>query len=219
MVYLANLFMLTFEAIRDLERGEAETKTLQKLPDSFMDELRDYMAIKESIAEKTSADIHEMENVKRSIRRLLEMRERKLTEQALYTVRTGYPAENLAKSEERLYHFLVEEIKKYRESFFRLLNASPTHADEPMDAPEPDMQKLEIPPAAEKEKILAKETPPTPAAPVPVRRYRVTRTLPKFVGPDMNVYELKESHAIEEGQIPKPLNDLLLKKGLLKVVL
>ena len=47
----------------------------------------------------------------------------------------------------------------------------------------------------------------------------MTRTLPKFVGPDMNVYELKESQAIEEGQIPKPLNDLLLKKGLLKVVL
>ncbi|MBI4019408.1 MAG: DNA replication complex GINS family protein [Candidatus Aenigmarchaeota archaeon] len=208
--------MLTFEAIRDLERGEAESKTLQKLPSTFLDELREYMTMKESMNDKTSADLHEMENVKRSVRRLLEMREKKLVEQALYTVRTGYPAENIAKDEERLYHFLVEEIKNYRESFFRLLS-SPIDSAPVMPEESKHIEAVKA--------VLPEHKPPKgPEVPEPapaielVARYRVTRTMPKFIGPDMNIYELKESQTVEEGQIPKPLNDLLLKKGLLEVV-
>ncbi|MBS3054615.1 MAG: DNA replication complex GINS family protein [Candidatus Aenigmarchaeota archaeon] len=209
--------MLTFEAIRDLERGEAESKTLQKLPLTFLDELREYMARKENMNDKTSADLHEIENVKRSIRRLLELREKKLVEQALYTVRTGYPAENVAAAEERLYHFLVEEIKNYRESFFRLLSSPMDSAPVMAEEPKPiEAVKEPLPEPLKAQEIQE----PAPAPAVEARaRYRVTRAMPRFVGPDMNVYELKESQTVEEGQIPKPLNDLLLKKGLLEVVL
>ena len=42
--------------------------------------------------------------------------------------------------------------------------------------------------------------------------YKVLRTLPAFVGLDMSIYELKEGDIKE---IPKPLNELLLKEGVI----
>lgn len=175
------LVMLTFEAIRDLERGEAERKTLQKLPENFAEEVRQYLALKGSNMEKNSADIHEIENAKRSVKELFEKRERKLMEQVLYTVKTGMPTENLTPDEERLYLYVIEEVKKHREMFFS--------SGKPVE------------PALEK-----------------VKAYRIRATLPRFVGPDMKVYELKESQVLQEGELPKPLNDLLLKKNLLEII-
>ncbi|MBI4014878.1 MAG: DNA replication complex GINS family protein [Candidatus Aenigmarchaeota archaeon] len=172
--------MLTFEAIRDMERGEAEGKTLQKLPENFMEEVRQYLALKESNPEKNSADIHEIENAKRSVKSLFEKRERKLVEQALYTVKTGMPTENLTQDEERLYLYIVEEVKKHRERFFSSKTVEP--------------------------------------APEKMNAYRVRSTIPRFVGPDMKTYELKEFQVLQEGELPKPLNDLLLKKNLLEVI-
>lgn len=173
--------MLTFEAIRELERGEAEAKTLQKLPDNFIEEARQYLALKESNPEKTSADMHEMQNAKNLVKSLFEKRERKLLEQALYTVKTGFPAENMTQDEERLYLYVVEEVKKYREKFFS-------------------------------------SGKPAEPAPEKAKAYRVRAALPRFVGPDMKIYELKESQVVPDGELPKPLNDLLLKKNLLEVI-
>ena len=86
--------MLTFEKIRELERGEREAKQLQKMPENFFDDLADYLKKKEEINEKTSTDIMEIENVKAAIRRLFEIRERKMMELMIYTLRTGMIPEN-----------------------------------------------------------------------------------------------------------------------------
>ena len=62
--------MLTFEKIRELERAERDSKQLQILPKIFVEDLGDYLHMKEEIREKTSSDIMELDNVKASIRRL-----------------------------------------------------------------------------------------------------------------------------------------------------
>lgn len=43
--------------------------------------------------------------------------------------------------------------------------------------------------------------------------YRVRKTLPAFVGPDMKTYLLKENDVIN---IPSPLDELLLKEGVIE---
>lgn len=108
--------MLTFETIRDLERAERESKKMQRIPESFLAELKDYIAKKES----TSApqEVMEFQAIKGTIARLLEMRERKIVDGALITARTGLPPENLLPSEAELFWVVVERLKRFREDFF-----------------------------------------------------------------------------------------------------
>ncbi len=43
--------------------------------------------------------------------------------------------------------------------------------------------------------------------------YKVKKTIPSFVGPDMKKYQLVENEIVE---IPAPLNELLLKEGIIE---
>src|SRR3989338_9661612 len=103
--------MLTFDKIRDIERQERDSRTLQKLPDGFIGSLADYLARKESVAEKASADILEIENIKATIKRIFEAREKKLLDMALYTARTGTLPENLIESEEKSFDAVLEALR------------------------------------------------------------------------------------------------------------
>lgn len=172
--------MLTFEKIRDLERAERDNKQLQKLPDNILDELRDYLHKKEKM-EKTSSDIMELENVKNTIKRLFELREKKILDMLLYMARTGLPPENLLKGEEKFFYFVLDEMKKFREEFFLELKKEP-----------------EI-----KEKKVV---------------YKVKKVLPSFIGPDLKSYNLNKNDIIDINSIPKELNDLLLKQGIIERV-
>lgn len=176
--------MLTFDSIREIERIEKNNKKLQKLPDNFILDVNEYLAKKESIKEKTSSNILELENVKSTIRRIFEMRERKISEMALYTVKTGMPPENLTKNEENLFYTLVEGIKSHREKFFS------------------DISREVY---AKEEKAEQKKT-----------EYRVKKTVPEFIGPDMKTYKLMEDNVVSD--LPKPLNDLLIKEGIIERV-
>ena len=113
--------MLTFESIRDVERTEREIKKVQKLPPTFLAELKEYLERKEQLKEKSSADIMEIENVKSTVQRIIELRERKLIEQALITARTNMPPENLLKEEEGVFWQTVEALKTFRRDFFEQL--------------------------------------------------------------------------------------------------
>src|SRR3989338_9723738 len=114
--------MLTFEVIRELERNEKSNRKLQKLPENIVDEIAKYLAKKESISEKTSSDIMEMENVKSAIKRFYELREKKITEYVLDTVRTGMPPQNMLPFEEHTFWQIVELLKNQREEYFEKLS-------------------------------------------------------------------------------------------------
>lgn len=45
--------------------------------------------------------------------------------------------------------------------------------------------------------------------------YKVKKTIPSFIGPDMKKYQLVENEVVE---IPTPLNELLLKEGVIEKV-
>jgi len=107
--------MLTFESIRDLERAERGSKKLQKMPDNFLAELKDYIERKDKLG---AEDALEFQAVKSTITRLAELRERKIIDSAIITARTGLPPENLLPSEAELFWAVVDRLKRFREEFF-----------------------------------------------------------------------------------------------------
>lgn len=163
--------------IRELERNERQGKQLHKLPVDIIDELRDYMKRKEQLKETT--DIMELENVRGTIKRLLELRERKVIDLAIYSARTGMPPENLTAGEEELFAAVVENLKKFRDAFFE------------------DLNKIED----KKEERIA---------------YLVRKNMPEIVGPDLKKYKLNENDIIDETALPKELNEMLLKQGIIE---
>ncbi len=173
--------MLTFDKIRDLERAERDNKQLQKLPENLMGQIQEYLRKKE-VMKQSSSDIMELENVKNTIKRFFELREKKLMEAALYTVKTGMPAQNVTKDEEKVFFAIVDDLKKNRETFFSELQKEPARSQE--------------------KKIV----------------YKVRRSLPAFIGPDMQSYKLNENDVLPLEAVPKPLNDFLLKKGIIEKV-
>lgn len=180
--------MLTFEMIRELERQERANKKLQRLPGNLVEELRDYIKRKEKTAEKTSADIRELENVKNTVRRFLELREDKIAAMALSAARTGLPPSNLTKEEEKAFYSIADALKSHREYFFAELGKS--QAEE---------KKEEHTEQHKEQRVL----------------YRVKKEIQEFVGPDMKTYRLVRGEVVS---LPKALNDLLLKEGVIEEI-
>lgn len=168
--------MLTFDAIRDFERKEREGKALAKLPDDFMEQLKAYLRKKEK-SQKSADDILELENVRNTIKRLLDARGKKLLEAAFDNARAGAVQENIALWEKEAFEALVAALKSHRSAVSEELSK----------------------PAEEKENREP--------------MFRVKKALPEFVGPDMKTYALKKDDIVN---IPSPLDELLLKEGVIE---
>lgn len=171
--------MLTFEKIRDMEREEKTAKQLQKLPDDVIESLKDYLRKKEKIQDSTS--LVELENIKSTITRLFELRQRKLVNSALHTAKTGIPPENMMRNEEKYFYDIVDIIKKFGEEFFIELQKNPVKK-----------KKKEF--------------------------FLVKKDVPEIMGPDMQKYKFSKDEKLEPNALPKPLNDLLLKEGVIERV-
>ena len=57
----------------------------------------------------------------------------------------------------------------------------------------------------------------------PVKREKkeffvVKKAIPEIVGPDMQKYKFNKDEKIEINKLPKPLNDLLLKEGVIEKI-
>jgi DNA replication initiation complex subunit (GINS family) len=114
--------MLTFDKIREFERAERGSRKLQMIPNDIVMHIRDYMKRKQKIADKTTADLAEMENIMSTIKRLFELREGKLLAAVPETARTGIPPENMTIEEKEIFYRLVDTLKTYREKFFQDIN-------------------------------------------------------------------------------------------------
>jgi DNA replication initiation complex subunit (GINS family) len=196
--------MLTFDSIRELERQEKANKKMQKLPLGLDAEINDYIKRKEKTADKTSADILELENVKNTIKRFFELRERKLIDMAVSTVRTGLPAENLDPEETKIFYMLVGALQENRSRFFSDINKENENAGQ-------DAVQEEKPQKIEMLKEIQQEAAALPKKTV----FRVKADIAEFVGPDLRTYRLIRGEVVK---LPKELNELLLKEGILEEI-
>ncbi len=109
---------INFRFLRELQRKERESPELQKLPDDFIDQLRDYIKRKVELLSKpemlTFAEKKEIENLKPVIKCIFERREQKIVRAALHAARTGIKPKNMLPHEEALFNALKHEIVKNR---------------------------------------------------------------------------------------------------------
>jgi len=167
---------MTFEKLRDLERGEKESKVLQKLPENLEHEIREYLEKKQST--RKYSDIDEVEAAKNAVKKFFESRETKFAALVVHYVRSGIPPENMTQEEKEVCEKMFSAMKSRREGFFSGAFGFSSEAE-----------SLE---------------------------YVVVKDIPEVVGTDMKTYSFAAGHVIKEGDIPKPLNDLLLKNGFIR---
>ncbi|MFH8132549.1 MAG: hypothetical protein QW321_03020, partial [Candidatus Aenigmatarchaeota archaeon] len=105
---------ITFEVIRKIQREEQASPKLTKLPESFYEKLASYLEQKRKLSEENKKVALELKNVKSLVEDIFNRRERKIINQAIITVRTQIPPENLTEEEKEFFESLVKTIGERR---------------------------------------------------------------------------------------------------------
>lgn len=105
--------MLTYEAISRIVAQERETKTLVKLPEEFFEDAKLYIEGKSKVS-GGKEDTWELDNAKRMLQDLLEMRERKILTLSLYFVRSGVSPNNMVSEEVDFFNAVVAALRGFQ---------------------------------------------------------------------------------------------------------
>jgi len=127
--------MITFEALRRVFSEEKGSQALADLPENFFEEVKQYLGEKAKLVGKE--DGWELASAKTTLEELLNIRERKIVNMALYSARSGIISETLKGREQEFFNELVAVLsgfQDYKKSLFdpkiRLMLIS-MHADIP----------------------------------------------------------------------------------------
>lgn len=104
--------MITYEALRKLISNEKSNRILQELPNDFFIQVNNYLKNKAQMTGKE--DRWELESAKNIIQDLMNIRERKILQLALYASKSGIKVNNLTPVEKEFFDSLVNLIKDFR---------------------------------------------------------------------------------------------------------
>ncbi len=105
--------MLTYESLRKFLEEEKSQNKLVSLPEDFFSQARMYLEKKAKLKEGTE-DVWEADASRRALTDLLELREHKLVNLALFHVRSGVLPGSLTVTEQVFFDQLVSELKAFR---------------------------------------------------------------------------------------------------------
>lgn len=191
---------ISYKTLRRIQQGEQTSSVLTKITMNFYQELSSYVKNLEKSVEnemnsqKLKLFSDEIQNTKKIANSIYELREKKIVQAALSTVRGGTPdLRNLLEIEKKLYDTLVEQITVSRREILEESSASSS-------------KKHRVPsPVVEQSKNEPNTNPIV----------RVVEDTPEFVGTDMKTYSLRKEDVLT---LPKEMSDPLLKKGVVKQV-
>ncbi len=106
--------MLTYEALRKMMADEKKAKKLLDLPEDFFHEAKAYLENKAKFA-KDKEDAWELDSSRRALQDLLEIREGKLLNVALFNVRSGESPGSITREEKEFFDRVVAEIRSFQE--------------------------------------------------------------------------------------------------------
>ena len=107
--------ILTYETIRKIHKDEELSVKLSKIPDDFFEKAKEYVKAKEDAIKNDPVAAQEFQNVKHGLRFIMEARERKILNMALYSVRTGLPPENLTTTEKSFFENILNSLKNFKQ--------------------------------------------------------------------------------------------------------
>lgn len=135
----------TYEDIYELLRSEKFASDLEEIKPEDLARIKIYLQSKRELLKKqaNSTDIlssqrkikiqQEIDNAVRVLKDLYEVRERKIINRALYSVRTGSQFKdttNMLKNEIKLYENLLKVLKNQKQEFFKLIENSSDKEEE-----------------------------------------------------------------------------------------
>ncbi len=213
---------ITYETIFDLLRRERNRADLQKLNDTFFEDVRSYLNEKsriiDSAVEKPVSDaekertLKQIENTRQMLRSLFERRQQKIIQMAVMSSRnpadTGGHA-SLLDSEKEMIEGVILIIKKFRQQILSQISISSTQKQQ-----KPEI-KQEIKPAeAEKEHKTQLESEAKKNEPFSAEKTKVVRflsSMPQFLGKGLEIYGPFEEDDV--ASLPEEIAAILIKKA------
>lgn len=198
---------ITYDLLFDILKIEKSREDLQKLGERFYSDIVDYLRSKDAVIDNPNTPIREREltkiqlgNVKRLLVELYDRREKKILNLAIYRVKTGdgiINTEMLLAEEKIFFEMLSVQLSRYRSD---ILN---------------NVLEGKIPTPG----VVSFNTATTKSAPVlqdatdeseGLKSVRFTKSVPKFLGPELEVYGPFEENDI--ASLPSKIANILLKK-------
>ncbi len=105
--------MLTYETISRIVAQERESKILVNLPEEFFEDAKLYIENKSKVS-GGKEDAWELDNAKRMLQDLMEIRERKILTLSLHFVRSGVSPNNMVREEVDFFNSVVAALKKFQ---------------------------------------------------------------------------------------------------------
>ena len=212
---------ITYETLFDLLRREKSRAELQKLSDTFFEDVNSYIKEKHAIlkdqqmkigmsaiAEKEKTE-KQIENIKSMLKGLFERRQQKIVEMAIIKSKTSsditdYSA--LLKEEREMFDELVELLNRFKKNLLVKLVTNQEFIEPKQEKKEPELTKS-------KKLETAEETKPETKAEEleKTKLIRFIYSVPKFVGRHLEVYGPFEED--DTANLPEEIADILIKKG------
>lgn len=228
---------INYETLFEMLRREKDKEELQKLNDSFFNDVIAYLEDKkkalndvtlESFDDKKRAE-GEFENIRKILKDLYERREKKIVNLALNISRTKsnlIDTSALLNEEKGLFDSLMQSLDIGREHILKKLleSKAPSFEQPKLEVPATDEKKPEEAPKDEsagtsegtqdvsRESSLS-ETPTeeTPKETKPTKMIRFVNAVPKFVGKELEEYGPFEEEDV--ANLPTELANVLIEKG------
>ena len=168
--------IITYEALYEVLRKEKNESELNKLDDSFFDDVVKYMQEKKSIlnsqkekdsifaAKEIEKTERQIQNVRKILKELYDRRENKIIQAAVFSSRSKQNISvNGLNEEKKLFNDLINLLKNYRSSILD------------------NLLTMKMPSIEEPKELKNQEESGT-------KLVRFVQAVPRFVGDDMNVY-------------------------------
>jgi len=223
---------ITYETLFDLLRREKSRAELQKLDNSFFEDVNSYIKEKHAIlkdqqmkigmstiAEKEKTE-KQIENIKSMLKGLFERRQQKIVEMAIIKSRTlsdttDYSA--LLKEEREMFDELFELLQNFKKKVLVRLLTEPDFMQPNQEKKEPELIKPEKIETAEETEGITKiekreaEIKEEAEEPEKTKLIRFIYSVPKFLGHHLEIYGPFEED--DTANLPEEIADILIKKG------
>ncbi|MCB9362746.1 hypothetical protein H6504_04880 [Candidatus Woesearchaeota archaeon] len=209
---------ISYETLFELLRREKYKDDIQKLPETFFDDVLTYISDKKTEIGDANQTIdllkatehaklrNQLSNVAKILQELYDRREKKILMLAMNKARTDsniIDTTNLLDIEKQLFHSLVRTMQNYRKgiliSVLEGREASVTDAEVKVIVEKQEPKKVENKPE------------PSPSENALKKMVRFTHAVPKFVGKELEVYGPFQEEDV--ANLPGDIAELLIKKG------
>ena len=189
--------VIGFDVIREIHRKERESRSLQKLPEGFFSEVREYLKAKES-SKGSALDMIELENARLIVNDLIDRREHKIVEGAMVFVRSGILLDNMTEQEKNLFNNMVELLRNFREEMWAEIRGRKVEVSEEKPVQEQHEEQVE-----------KHDYEPPELSGI----YLALKDLATFIWSDGKRYSIKENDVVK---LPDELAAFLEEKGIIK---